>query len=132
MFFVSSSSFDQLRREARTRYGVSATRPQDDDPGMLRFLRRANMDAIPQFPPGYSEQLMEWVSRIPILDVPIVPQFSMDLVHLQNAESQQIEVIRTMRPPAEGFGVLAVDFKSHNELSYDGEYFRHATVGSIL
>ncbi len=79
------------------------------------------MDAIPQFPVGYSEQLVEWVSRIPRLDVPIAPQFSMDLVHFQNAENQQLDVIRTMKPPTGGFGVLAVDFKSHREVSYDGE-----------
>lgn len=114
------SSFDILNKQARELYGNSPVRPQDEDPGMLRFMRRSNMDIIQPFPEGYQEQLVDWISNIPNIQDQTVSPWSAEMVYFQDAQNQSLDVIRTIRPPTGSFGVLAVDFMQHNVLSFDG------------
>lgn len=95
-------------------------RPQDEDPGLMRFLRRTNLESETPFPENYAQSLTEWISNLPPLASPPLARFSDDMVLLQDAGVADAEIVGLLKPLPGSFSVLSVDFKVYNGLSFDG------------
>lgn len=63
-----------------------------------------------------------WANQIPPLEIPSLPAFRDHQVILQNAENQDWDVIKSIKPTNDKFVVLAVDAEFHQEFSYDDKY----------
>ncbi len=118
--FFDSQSYHDLSVQAKERFGVAEIRPQDADPGLMRFLRRTNLELAEPFPERYAESLNEWNISLPPLTVPQLGHFSEDMIYLQDAGRADAEIVGQLRPPPGGFSVLSVNLQVHNDMSFDG------------
>lgn len=64
---------------------------------------------------------MEWISNIPDIPALNLPEYNNSMLSIQDGQHQNVEIIRSVKPPSGEFTVLAVDFEFHNHYSYDGK-----------
>lgn len=119
---LSNLSRLDLTTQARDAFGTAEVRPQDDDPGMLRFLRRANLNKTAPFPENYLQSLREWVAGFPVVAPRTMGPFTEGRVLFQDAGEKDAAIVGLLKPPPPPHtSVLSVDFAVHNEISFDGK-----------